>query len=211
MGSRLIPLLAARGHAVAALVRPGSETKLPPGCRAVVGNALDASTFAGQVPPSDTLVQLVGVAHPSPAKAALFRQVDLPSVCASTDAAARAGIAHFVYVSVAQPAPAMKAYQQARAEGEAAILEKGLNATFLRPWYVVGPGHWWPLILLPGYWLAERLPSTRDGALRLGLVTLRQMLAALVWAVENPPEGVRIVDVPGIRGAAAIAAGKARC
>jgi uncharacterized protein YbjT (DUF2867 family) len=99
----------------------------------------------------------------------------------------------------------MKAYQQARAEGEAAIREKGLNATFLRPWYVLGPGHWWPLLILPGYWLAQQLPSTRDAALRLGLVTLRQMLAALVWAVENPPEGVRIVDVPGIRAAAATA------
>lgn len=203
MGSRLIPLLAGRGHAVAALVRPGSEAKVPPGCRVVVGDALDAETFAGQVPPADTFVQLVGVAHPSPAKADLFRRVDLPSARASADAAAAAGVAHFVYVSVARPAPAMKAYQQARAEGEAAVEEKGLKATFLRPWYVLGPGHRWPLLLLPGYWLAERLPSTRPAALRLGLVTLRQMLAALAWAVENPPEDIRIVDVPGIRGAAA--------
>ena len=204
MGSRLIPLLAGRGHAVAALVRPGSEAKVPPGCRVVVGDALDADTFAAQVPPADTLVQLVGVAHPSPAKADLFRRVDLPSARASADAAARAGVAHFVYVSVARPAPAMKAYQEARAEGEAASEKEGLKATFLRPWYVLGPGHRWPLLLLPGYWLAERLPSTRDAALRLGLVTLGQMLAALVFAVENPPAGIRIVDVPGIRGAAAI-------
>lgn len=203
MGSRVIPLLAARGHAVAALVRPGSERKVPPGCRTVVGDALDADTFAGEVPPADTLIQLVGVAHPSPAKAELFRRVDLPSVCASAEAAARAGVRHVVYVSVAQPAPAMKAYQQVRAEGEAAIREKRLAATFLRPWYVLGPGHRWPLLLVPGYWLAERLPLTREAARRLGLVTLRQMLAALIWAVENPPEGVRIVDVPGIRAAAA--------
>jgi hypothetical protein len=43
--------------------------------------------------------------------------------------------------------------------------------------------------------------STRDTARRLGLVTLRQMVTALVRAVENPPAigSIRIVDVPGIR------------
>ena len=36
------------------------------------------------------------------------------------------------------------------------------------------------------YWLMERIPATRDGARRLGLVTLEQMKNALVNAVENP-------------------------
>ena len=201
MGGRLVPILAERGHDMVALVRQGSEGKAPSGCRVVVGNPLDAATFAGKVSPADTFVQLVGVAHPSPAKAELFRQIDLPSARASAEAASGAGIAHFVYVSVARPAPAMQAYQAARAEGEAAIEAKGLNATFLRPWYVLGPGHRWPALLLPGYWLAERLPATRESARRLGLVTLRQMLAALVFAVENPAAGVRVVDVPAIRSA----------
>jgi hypothetical protein len=34
------------------------------------------------------------------------------------------------------------------------------------------------------------------------LVTLEQMIAALVAAVEDRPEGVRVVDVAGIRSAA---------
>lgn len=44
--------------------------------------------------------------------------------------------------------------------------------------------------------------STRQSARRLGLVTLAQMVNALVDAVENPPTGIRIVDVPAIRAAA---------
>ena len=74
-----------------------------------------------------------------------------------------------------------------------------LNATILRPWYVLGPRHRWPYVLLPFYWICERLPATRDGALRLGLVTIDDMLKSLVWAVENPDHGVMIVDVPRIR------------
>ncbi len=201
LGRRVIPELLARGHAVRALARPGSESRLPPGCEAVVGDALDSGTFSGQIPPCDTLLQLVGVAHPSPAKAALFRSVDLASLEASVAAAAAAGIAHFVYVSVAHPAPAMKAYWQARAEGEEILRASGLNATILRPWYVLGPGHRWPYALIPFYWLLERLPPTREGARRLGLVTLSQMTRALVYAVESPPQTLRILEVPEIRDA----------
>ena len=186
MGQRLISRLLERGHDVRALVRAGSEKKLPAGCTAVPGDALDGESYAGKIAPADTFVQLVGVAHPSPAKAEEFRRVDLPSGLGAIAAAKAAGIRHFVYLSVAHPAPMMHAYIAVRSECEAAIESAGLNATILRPWYVLGPGHWWPYLLLPMYKLAEMLPQTREGARRLGLVTLEQMTSALTVAVENP-------------------------
>ena len=106
---------------------------------------------------------------------------------------------HFVYVSVAQPAPVMRDYIAARAEAELAIRASGMDATILRPWYVLGPGRRWPLALIPIYKILELLPSTRAGAQRLGLVTDAQMNLALVRAVENPTQGVRVVEVPEIR------------
>jgi uncharacterized protein YbjT (DUF2867 family) len=199
MGRPLVEELLRRGHTVCALVRPGSKGKLPPGCGAVIGDALDAATFRDRVAPADTLVQLVGVAHPGPAKAQQFRTIDLASVRASVAAAASSQVRHFVYVSVAHPAPTMKAYIAVRTEGEELIRAAGLAATILRPWYVLGPGHRWPLALIPAYWLMERLPAARDTSRRLGLVTLPQMVRALVEAVENPSKGVRVVEVPEIR------------
>jgi hypothetical protein len=74
-----------------------------------------------------------------------------------------------------------------------------MAATFVRPWYVLGEGHWWPLVLVPAYFVAERLPWTREGARRLGLNTLAQVVATLAGAVERPPDGVRVVEVPEIR------------
>ena len=203
MGLRLIPRLLERGHQVRALVRPGSEKKLRAGCTAVLGNALDGNSYADKIAPADTFVQLVGVAHPSPAKAEEFHKVDLVSGLGAVAAAKTAGIRHFVYLSVAHPAPTMKAYIAVRSECEAAIAAAGLNATILRPWYVLGPGHWWPYLLIPMYKLAELPPQTREGALRLGLVTLEQMVTALSAAVENPAHGIRIVTVPEIRAAKA--------
>jgi uncharacterized protein YbjT (DUF2867 family) len=199
LGRRLIPRLLARGHRVRALARPGAEDRLPSGCDVVKGNALEATTFASSVAPADTFVQLVGTPRPSPAKAKEFVAVDLASIRASTAVAASAGLGHFVYVSVAHPAPVMKAYIAARAEGEALLAAAGLRATILRPWYVLGPGHRWAYALAPLYWMAERVPSTRETARRLGLVTLGQMVAALVYAVEHPPDATRIVGVPEIR------------
>ena len=199
LGRSLLPALLARGHRVTALVRPGSERKLPQGCEPVSGDALDAASFGGRIAPADTFVQLVGVPHPSPRKAEQFRRVDLISARASACAAASAGIRHFVYVSVARPAPMMKEYQEVRRQGEESIRAAGLAATFLRPWYVIGPGHRWAQLLRPAYFLLERLPSTRDAARRIGLVTIAQMVRALVFAVESPADGIRVVEVPEIR------------
>jgi uncharacterized protein YbjT (DUF2867 family) len=199
IGSRLIPRLLSRGHRVSALVRPQSQSKLSAGCEVVPGNALDASSYRDRISPATTFVQLVGVAHPSPAKAAQFHSIDLIAGREAVAAAVHAGIQHFVYVSVAQPAPMMKAYLEVRAECEEAIRSSGLHATILRPWYVLGPGHRWPYLLIPAYWLFEKLPATREGARRLGLVTLEQMLHALTLAVASPAPNVRVLGVPEIR------------
>ncbi len=199
MGSALAKELLRRGHRVRALVRPGSEAKAPPGCELVHGDALSADSYASQVAPADTFVHLVGVAHPSPSKATEFRAVDLKSCQEAVRAAAQARVRHFIYLSVARPAPIMQEYQAARAEGERLIRTHGLAATFVRPWYVLGRGHRWPLVLIPFYALARLYPPTREGADRLALVTLEQMTHTLAWAVENPAEDVQILEPPQIK------------
>jgi uncharacterized protein YbjT (DUF2867 family) len=199
LGRPLIARLLARGHTVKALIRPGSESKLPANCEPISGDALDSSSYGAHIAPADTFVHLVGVSHPNPSKAEQFRSVDLASARGAIHAARQADVGHFVYLSVAHPAPMMKAYIAVRTECEEMLRASGLNATILRPWYVLGPGHRWPYALLPMYWLLERIPVTREGAQRLGLVTLEQMVCALTGSVENPSQGVRIVEVPKIR------------
>lgn len=199
IGQRLIPLLTRRGHAVKAVVRAGSQGKLPGKVTAIVADPLSQDSYEESIRDCDTFIHLIGVPHPSPAKAAQFRAIDLPSVEVAVNAARDAELRHFIYLSVAQPAPMMEAFLAVRAQGEALIRASGLRATFVRPWYVLGPGHWWPYALKPFYWMAELFPPTRESAKRLGLITISQMLKALVWSVENPPDDVRILDVPKIR------------
>jgi uncharacterized protein YbjT (DUF2867 family) len=199
IGRPLVEMLVGRKHTVHVLARAGSEDKVPSGASAVIGNALDASSFAYAVPRAATMVHLVGTPHPNPSKAAEFERVDLASIRATAQAAVSAGAQHIVYVSVARPAPVMRSYIAGREQGEAAVAATGIAHTFLRPWYVLGPGHYWPYVLVPVYALARLFPPTREQAVRLGLSTLEQVVTALVAAVETPPEsGSRIIDVPAI-------------
>jgi uncharacterized protein YbjT (DUF2867 family) len=199
LGRSLSTALVERGHSVRALVRRGSAVRVVAGTEAVELDVFDADQLTTALRARDTLVHLIGTPNPNPRKAMEFERVDLASARIAAVASARAGVAHFVYVSVAQPAPIMRAYIEARRAAEAAIVSSGLTATFIRPWYVLGPGHRWPYVLLPFYALASLLPVARARARRLGLVTLAQMTRALVAAVENPPASTRIIDVPAIR------------
>lgn len=201
IGSSLIPILLEREHRVRVLVRSGLKAKMPAACEVVSGDALDSNTYRQLIRPSDTFIHLVGVPRPSPAKAAEFRAVDLVSAREAVNACVESGVRHFIYLSVAHPAPLRKDYVAVRIECEQMIQEHGLNSTILRPWYVLGPGHRWPYVLLPFYKLCEWLPFTRAAALRLGLVTLDQLILALVKAVESPVQGTKIAGVPEIRSA----------
>src|SRR5690242_219174 len=87
VGSRVIPLLVNKGYSVNALVRKGSEKRLPAGCNPIFGNALDKETFKDKIAPSETFIQLVGVAHPGPGKKKQFNEIDLVSIQQSVIAA----------------------------------------------------------------------------------------------------------------------------
>ena len=203
IGKRLVGILLNEGYDVTALVREQSVKKLPDGCKAVIGSPFDAATYVNSVPADCIFIHMVGVSHPGPKKKDLFYSIDLASLKVSIEAAKRSGVKHFVYVSVAQhPTKVMADYQEARRQGEEAVLASGLTSTFIRPWYVVGPGHYWPLLFQPVFKLLEIMPSTSVQAKALALVPLKQMLLTLKNTVINTPkEKNNSVEVQDIKNA----------
>src|SRR5262245_5271831 len=199
IGRMLSTELIRRGHKVRGLVGSGRESKGVAGSEVVTGDPLDASTYRQHVAGADTFVHLVGVSRPNPFKADQFRRIDLASAKAAIDNASAARVRHFVFVSVAQPAPVMQSYIAVRRQIEMQSGAAGFDATILRPWYVLGPGRQWPLILQPIYWVLDALPPTRAGATRLGLLNDSDMIQTMADAIDRPPSGMRILDVPRIR------------
>jgi hypothetical protein len=47
--------------------------------------------------------------------------------------------------------------------------------------------------------MLKRFPSTKEFAQRLGFISLKEMINALAVSIENPPTGVRILEVPQIQ------------
>jgi uncharacterized protein YbjT (DUF2867 family) len=201
IGKRLIRILLDEGCDVTALVREQSIKKLPDGCKTVIGNPFEAASYADSIPADSVFIHLVGVSHPGPKKKLLFYSVDLASLKVSLEAAKQARVKHFVYVSVAQhPTKVMADYQEARRQGEETILASGLTSTFIRPWYVVGPGHYWPLLFQPVFKFLEVIPSTSVQAKALALVSLKQMLLTLKNTIINTPKAINtIVEVQDIK------------
>lgn len=201
IGKRVIKILLNEGHVVTALAREQSVKKLPEGCKVVIGSPFEAASFADSIPADCVFVHLVGVAHPGPKKKEQFYSIDLASLKVSVEAAKQAKVKHFVYMSVAQsPTKVMRDYQEARRQGEEFVLASGLPSTFIRPWYIVGPGHYWPLLFQPMFKLLEIIPKTSAKAKALALVSLKQMLRTLNTIVTNSPKEINnIAEIPDIK------------
>lgn len=201
IGRRLIKtLLAERKYTVKTLVRIGSEKKLPDGCEIIFGDALDADTYKHLITEHCTFIHLVGVSHPSPAKREQFKKIDLVSVEEAVKAASYAKTRHFIYLSVSQfPSSVMRNYQQTRKYGERLLKASGIPCTILRPWYVLGPGHWWPVILQPLFFLAKMISCWKKFIEQREFITIRQMIAALRIAVKNAPMYIMIMEIEDMK------------
>ena len=202
IGSRLISALLQTGNfRIKALVRKGSEHKLPKGTEIITGDALNAGTYTAHARLADVFIHLIGVPHPSPAKKEAFKSIDLASVEPAAEVVQSNQLPHVIYLSVSQyPSRVMQDYRAVRAKGESLLKATGAQCSFIRPWYVLGPGHWWPILLTPFYALARLIPITREQSRQQDLVTIRQMIRTLYYAINHPPEnGVSIYNVPDIK------------
>ena len=200
IGGRLIPELCARGHLVTALVRQNSQRKLPSGCTVAFGNALDGDSYGESLGGADTFIHLVGVSHPSPAKAQQFVEIDGKSAEEAIRVATKNKIRHFIYLSVAQPAPVMRAYASGSPPLRGIPAGKRLECHDRAPLVRARTGSSLAVRLTPAVLAGGAFSRTREFALRLGFVTIRQMIEVLAAAVDNPPPaGLRIIEVPEIR------------
>lgn len=201
IGSRLIrALLEDGGYRVHALVRRGSENKLPEGCNIIYGNALDAGSYKNGIPKGSVFIHLVGVPHPSPAKKDLFKTIDGVSIQEAVKAALDRHVSHFIYLSVSQyPSGIMRNFQLTRAAGEALIEQSRIPASIIRPWYVLGPGHWWPVLLKPFFWLASLHPAWVAKAKHFDTITIQQMINTFLVAIKNTPGKTKYYEIEAIR------------
>lgn len=204
IGSRLLPMLLEKGYKVKALVRKGSEKKLSSQARSgnldiITGNAMKGNTYAEYIKGCNTFIHLIGVSHPGPGKEKEFNEIDLVSIREAAIAAKAAGVQQFIYLSVAEPAPVMKEFINVRKSGEKLLTETGMNCVFIKPWYVLGPGHYWPHLILPVYWVFMLIPPFSKTAKRLYPVRLKNVLNAITSSIEKDVKGITSLSTEELR------------
>jgi nucleoside-diphosphate-sugar epimerase len=157
VGRIAVAALAADGHAIRAAVRRQPEPAFAAGVEVVrhpdLSEGFDWQPLLDGV---DRVIHLAGVAHTGRGVAAdVFDRVNRAAAAELAAAAARAGVAHFVFVSSvrAQSGPATDhvlterdmaaptdAYGRSKLAAEAAVVAAGVPFTILRPVLLYGPG-----------------------------------------------------------------------
>jgi NADH dehydrogenase len=190
LGSRLVHKLAASGHSVRALVKPGDPCmhRLD-GVRCDIreGDIEHAANLAGAFDGIDTVYHLAAVIL-SP-DATVFERVNRNGTAHMVAGAAAAGVRHFVYVSSASVTyPRRTRYAESKLAGEALVkAERRFVHTIVRPTLVYEDNGGQEFLLFQQY--LERfpvIPFIGDGRARKRPVHAQDIVEGLAAIAGNP-------------------------
>ncbi|HEU4952488.1 MAG TPA: NAD(P)H-binding protein [Holophagaceae bacterium] len=194
IGGHLLDGLAAGGHEVTALVRPGARPAPRPGVTWVEGLWLDPDSWRSHLAGHEAVVHAVGIIRAT--AGATFEAVQAEVPRRLHEAAARAGIRAFVQISAlgavdGAPTPFLRTKRAADASLEAS----GLRHLILRPSLVYGPGDH----SMAFFERLARLPLTPlpdGGGMQVQPVHVADLVrAAMAWLPSGRPGGT--FDVGG--------------
>jgi nucleoside-diphosphate-sugar epimerase len=206
VGRHLLGTLAEDGYALRATMRPSSRMLMTAGIEVVcVPDFEDGVDWTPVLSGVSAVVHLAALAHTP--KGVTDRRYDLINRVATdalARAAAKAGVAHFVFVSSirAQSGPSadhildetddpcpVDAYGRSKLAAEAAVAAAGIPCTIFRPVLVYGPQVGGNMERLMGL-AASRLPLPFGGLKnRRSLLAVDNLNAAIRFALARPPAG----------------------
>ncbi len=99
LGSRVAARLAASGHTVLALVRPGGESRTPAGCRPVSGDLLEPASLRRTLAGCDALVHMAALVRTWVRDPRDFDRVNVEGLSSALRAAEECGLGRIVYTS----------------------------------------------------------------------------------------------------------------
>ncbi len=210
VGRHVVPALAARGHKVRALVRPGARTEgsLPEGAERVFGDVTVPESLPAALSDVDAVVHLAGVTRAS--RASRYRRVNVEGTRALADACVGRGLRRLVYLSsLSAQGPSrpgaphreagceapIDAYGESKLAAERVLAERrgDLPITVLRPALLYGPG---ARAILELARLVQRRVAPVVPQMELSLLHVRDLaeLVATVVGRDDAPFGPYFVS-----------------
>ncbi len=186
VGSHLCRELAARGHAVTALVREGSSAERLAGEN--ISFARGDITRPESLPPAfqgcDAVVHLVGIIRERPGQT--FEGIHAEGTASVVRAARQAGVRRLVHMSAAGTRPdAASSYHRTKWLGEEAVRASGLEWVVLRPSLIFGRGDGFTTTMMDLVRRAPVVPVIGSGKNLMQPVAVGDVCAAFAASVEE--------------------------
>lgn len=141
VGNYIIRELKAANHSIRALVRKGSEKKLPftDDIEIVHGDVTAPFTLSDHMPGCDAVIHLVGIIREFPGKDITYEKMHFDATNNMVDAAVKAGVKRFVHMSAnGASEKGVSGYQTTKWRAEQLVINSGLKWTIFRPSVVFG-------------------------------------------------------------------------
>ena len=140
VGGYLLDALVGGGHEVAALLRPGSESKLRHSDKvtAVPGNLDSPESLRTLVEGADAVIYNVGLLREFPRRGITFEKTQYQGVVDTVAAMQGAGVSRLLLMSAIGVKDPGTKYQSTKCRAERHALASGLDVTVLRPSVIFG-------------------------------------------------------------------------
>jgi len=189
VGSAVLRQLLAAGHVVRALVRDGSEGKLADAENVEVhpGDLTDASSLVGALVGCDAVIHLVGIIREFPGRDVTFKKMHVKATENLLLAAEEQGVKRYLHMSSnGVRAQGNTGYHRSKWQAEGLVRDTGLDWTIFRPSLIFGPGSEFVSMIAELIRRIPVVPVIGNGQYRMQPVSLEQVAASFVKALEMP-------------------------
>jgi len=203
VGHHLLGSLKNAGHEPHALVRKGSEKKLPftDGVEIVHGDLLDGGSWTSALEKADAVIHLVGIIREFPLKGITFERMHFEATRAIVDAAKACGIKKYSHMSANGASEnGVSGYQTTKWQSEKLVENSGMDYTIFRPSVIFGDPHGrkeFTTELAKPIRSAPIMPFFGDGTYKLEPVAVEDVAECFTKSLTEPKASRRIFHLGG--------------
>lgn len=200
VGRQVLSALAARGQTIRALVRKGSQGRLPvlPNIELVFGDATEPATLAGALTQVDAVIHLVGIIREYPRQRVTFERLHVEATRNVLAVAKAAGVKRYLQMSALGTRPNAHArYHQTKYRAEQLVQSSGLDWTIFRPSIIFGPEDQFVNMFAGILRTSPVFPLVGGGHQRMQPVAVEDVAVGFAKALEQPETIGKTYEVGG--------------
>jgi NADH dehydrogenase len=190
VGNQILRDLIEAEHTVKALVREGSESKLPVNpeqLEIVQGDALDKSSYHGSLSDCDAVINLIGIIREFPKQGINFERMHVRTTQFLVETALAEGVDRYVQMSALGVShDSDSKYFTTKARAEDMIRASGLKHTIIRPSLIFGPGDEFINYFADIIRKFHTIPVIGHGKYRMEPVYIKDVSKAFVQSLDKP-------------------------